>query len=819
MALNKKGEITLIVLTVIMFVAAIVTPIIAVLFLRDSVEKQVVLGDYVLRYKKVNGKETYTIMEYRGEERVIVIPETMDGISVVGIGANAFSAASNSLNQNITSITLPDSITTIGKAAFKGLKNLVTLRIPKNVPVLESDVLASCSSLQSLTLPTNIEFKEGCLKDVTSLQDLTIIGSSTSSYLGKGMVETLMQLLPVSHLNVLQIGEGIVRVDENAFSSISIESFTIDEIVMQDVRYIESGAFKNVKIQRLQLSDCIESIGLSAFYGTQIETLGFYTTSQNMGSLNFNALSSASVKNIYIYGSSNNDGVFRLNIGGLMTEVESVFVDDSVKKVEGSVFGVGGTQYIKEFNYNATTTEVEFTSNAKIDVLHLRGTGTLTNLPKVYDVKQVYIDESYTGIDFSAIKHSYECLYIPLSLISFENEMPEGVSIAKVVFYAQTPQIMKAKYVADMAKLLKAAESLEFGSGIVGITNGTSEMPTFAPLFAVNQEDVKLQTIIFGEDFTTLGDYSFGGTTEAGLYVGMTNLKKVVFSNALKTIGVGVFAGCENAKFYDERDDYTQVEIILPNLTSVGAYAFANCYGLNAKHINLGQNNAVSMQEGALANVQLGTLTINTFTVLKDVKMNTSGVVKILVESSIKTEFDLANIADFITNLSNHSVILELCDGIGKIVDTSENNVLKNSGITVILPNSVYQIGSGVFANFAGALTYDFTNASIIGSRAFENCATLKMVHFSDALTSVGEGAFTENLQYILVESGDKKELLKLSGLQNIFVKATENQPEWNGYTWEVLQGTNLYTNTENEDILRLGDNAENAVYYVNNHL
>ena len=823
MALKKKGEITLIVLTIIMFVAAIVTPIIAVVFLKDSTEKQVVLGDYVLRYKKVNGEETYTIMEYRGDDTEIVIPEKMDGITVVGVGANAFSASVSNINQNIVSITLPDSVNSIGKGAFKGLKNLQTLRIPKNVTVLETDVLSGCASLQNVTLPANITFKENCLQDAVSLQNVTIIGSTSATTLEKGMVETLWQMLPVSHLQTLFVGKDIIRIDENAFASLSVDSFTIENIVLQDVRYIESGAFKNVQISTFQMSDCIESIGLSAFYGTSIDTLKFYTTSQNAGSLNFNALTSATVNTIEIFASENNDGVFRLNIGGLMTEVQSVYVDDSVKKVEASAFGLNNVEQIEEFNYNPMTTDVEFTSHAHINVLHIRGEQILTTLPVVQGVNEIYIASTYTGIDISCIQNNYSCIVLPITISVVEGEMQEDIVIENLELYAPSQQMLSSGYIASVVPILKQANVLTFGENILGLTDASNDLTdasndvaTFETLFTSTDSTVKLHTVIFGEQFETLGANAFGKkVADEMVFVGMENLTSVVFNNAFASVGDAAFAGCVNAKFYYQEIDNSKTELTIPELTTVGAYAFAQCEGLNAMHI-IAQNSGVTMQEGAFYGVKLGAMTINIFTVLGAIGIDTEGGFGLFVESSIKTDFDVKNIAGFLADLTNHSVKITLSSDVRKVVDTGESNALNGKGIHVVLPNSVEEIGSSVFAGFSGTLVYDFANAVNIGSNAFSNCSALKIVCFSSKLQKVGQGAFTEGGQRVLCENATQKEKLMASGLLHVYMKATEVKPEWETYTWQAITGTNAFETSDNVNVIRVGAD-QNYVYYVKN--
>ena len=59
------------------------------------------------------------VVSYTGTDATIVIPETIEGMTVTKIGEGAFEG-----NTTLQSITLPDTITIIGARAFKGCTSL-----------------------------------------------------------------------------------------------------------------------------------------------------------------------------------------------------------------------------------------------------------------------------------------------------------------------------------------------------------------------------------------------------------------------------------------------------------------------------------------------------------------------------------------------------------------------------------------------------------------------------------------------------------------------------------------------------------------------
>ena len=72
--------------------------------------------------------DTASVVGYSGTETSIKIPYTMNGKTVTSIDDYAFSYC-----ENLTSITIPDSVTHIGCGAFYDCKNLTSVTIPKSV--------------------------------------------------------------------------------------------------------------------------------------------------------------------------------------------------------------------------------------------------------------------------------------------------------------------------------------------------------------------------------------------------------------------------------------------------------------------------------------------------------------------------------------------------------------------------------------------------------------------------------------------------------------------------------------------------------------
>ena len=100
--------------------------------------------------------------------------------SVTSIGPQAFYYCTD-----LTSVTIPNSVTSIGPQAFEGCTDLTSVTIGNSVTSIGSSAFRYCSSLTSITIPNSVtsigpQAFEGCtdLTSVTIGNSVTSIGSS-----------------------------------------------------------------------------------------------------------------------------------------------------------------------------------------------------------------------------------------------------------------------------------------------------------------------------------------------------------------------------------------------------------------------------------------------------------------------------------------------------------------------------------------------------------------------------------------------------------------------------------------------------------------
>ena len=91
-------------------------------------EPEIILTDTEGDYSyTVSSDNTATITGYSGTDTELVIPDTLGGYPVTGIGAYAFSGCSS-----LESIEIPDTVTNIGGHAFQNCTSLSSVQLSPN---------------------------------------------------------------------------------------------------------------------------------------------------------------------------------------------------------------------------------------------------------------------------------------------------------------------------------------------------------------------------------------------------------------------------------------------------------------------------------------------------------------------------------------------------------------------------------------------------------------------------------------------------------------------------------------------------------------
>lgn len=277
------------------------------------------------------------------------------------------------------------------------------------------------------------------------------------------------------------------------------------------------------------------------------------------------------------------------------------------------------------------------------------------------------------------------------------------------------------------------------------------------------------------------------------LFSGCESLEKIVVPEGVETIGRRAFANCQLLKdvtlpkSLKTIDEYAFVSSAVRSVTvyatTIGDNAFASCSNLESVTLS---DNLVSLGDNAFKSANMENINIpkNVETIgksaLKTSRMNNISVAEDnkyfasengVLFNKLKTE-----ILNYPNGKSDASYSIP--DYVTKIGDYafSDDYSTLNS---VVIPNSVTEIGEGAFKDFGGLEKIDLPNSlEKIGKEAFKGCSLLteisipegiisiedstfastglKTIEFPKSLKSIGDKAFSslEELENITLPSG-----------------------------------------------------------------
>ena len=128
----------------------------------------------VFKYEINGNNVTITDCEF-GTSGELVIPDTIKGKTVTTIGEKAFQY------NKLTSITIPDGVTSIGDSAFANCTRLISITIPDRVSSIGNNAFGGCHRLTNITIPDGVtSIGEKAFSSCTDLMSITIPDGVTS---------------------------------------------------------------------------------------------------------------------------------------------------------------------------------------------------------------------------------------------------------------------------------------------------------------------------------------------------------------------------------------------------------------------------------------------------------------------------------------------------------------------------------------------------------------------------------------------------------------------------------------------------------------
>lgn len=237
----------------------------------DGEEKEYNGFTYYTYFNEENNRTEAVITGYKGIDNDLVIPDSIDNAVVTSIGEKAF-AESNQFE----SITIPDSIGSIGEGAFDCREDLSKVYINSlenwckidfkdsgSQPMCFADLYINGNLLTDLTVPDSI----------TSINNYTFSGctSITSVTLPNCITKICDDAFSFcDNLEKVEFGHELKSIGNYAFAYTSLKNITIPD----SVTYIGDYAFSCCSFESIVIPDSLTSVNDYAFsYCNKLKTV------------------------------------------------------------------------------------------------------------------------------------------------------------------------------------------------------------------------------------------------------------------------------------------------------------------------------------------------------------------------------------------------------------------------------------------------------------------------------------------------------------------------------------------------------------------
>ncbi len=724
----------------------------------------------------------------------IVIPDV-----ITAIKDYAFDGATS-----ITSVTIPDSVKSIGQKAFNECTGISTLTIGKGVESIGPSAFYYCKGL------TKINWNAKSVADFTST-DFMKAGVNTS---GVDVV----------------FGESVEKIPAYLFymSSAGYKPNIKSVVIEEGVEKIGSNAFAECEtLCSVTIADSVRSIGAAAFYNT-----GVYLDSANWenGVLyisNHLIDTEATVSSNYVI----KDGTITLADESFISKVnlKTITFPDSLKAIGGNTFyGCTGLTSVSIPEGVSVIGESAFYGCSNIKSVYV------TNFAKwlgisfgdeyanpLYYATDLYVNGELIGdvVIPDGVKtiptYAFSCtgiksINIPDSVESIGAKAFEGCDDLAAVYISDVASWCNISFDGSKSNPLYYADSLYVNGELVSeiiVPEGVKTIPTYA--FGCSN----LKVITIPESVTSVENTAFRGCTMLEkIYWNAKSVTDFIDSSALLS-GAGVDGTGIEIVFGDTvqkipaylcyvsdsaSKPLVKSVVIGKGVTSIGAYAFAECVNL----------------ESIVWNARA----VNNFTKTSDVLYNsgTSGEgVSITFGDSVKK---IPAYLCYASNSSYKPLVTSVTVGVGvtNIGDYAFHSCANLKEFS--MPDSIKVVGNYAFQGCVNLSVVTFSkNLETIGNYAFCNCTRLKSVVIPDSVTTIGNGAFSYCYYYF-------KEVTIPSGVTSIGAEAFANCTHLQKVTWNAESIADFTSTSQvfrkagtvgNGIDLVLGDNVKKIPAYL----
>ncbi len=710
------------------------------------------------QYAAVSGGG-YSLLDYLGSDKTIDLTNIdIDGDGkkdkIVSIGGYAFA------DTDVTSVKLPDTVTSIQRGAFANTKQLKSITIPSNIEFIGQQAFMS-SGIESLTFASgsklgNIE--QYAFANCEKLKNIRLPDSLEK--LGMGAFEK-------SGLTSVSFGRGLAEIPKNAFYRTKLTSLILPDNLAK-VGYYAFAEISSLKSVTFGTKTELMLMG-NAFSGCNIEKVNIPNNVIYIGEFCFT--DNSNLKS-YTVGSANK----------YYTSSNGILYNKDKSKLIAYPAGLSGSfevpVHVETIGFGA------FEKSKLTNVTFAKGINLLSIGNRAFygsSLKSVKIPESVVSIDFYAFATCKD-----LETVIFESDS-KLTGIYEGVFL----NCLKLKNIVLPDSVAEISDFAFYGcESITQIPIGSDSQLRGYYDYSFAYTGISGDFIV-DDAITDIGSYAFRGTDLNSVYISEGNAKELI-------IGIGAFRDCNNIAeitlpFIGASLDDREIGW-LGYIFGAGAYEANSVYiPETLKHVTLLEG-ITMLGEGAFYGIE----TVETLDVPKT------------VDEVYRYCFNWSTIRYKLTD----KVKFFLSNGeLTKKVDKSYVGTGIYGHLTI--PEGVTEIGS--FRGCDISSVYLPNTLVKIDNKAFCECYYLKSVEIPESVTSIGFAMF--DLCYSLTSVNIPKSVTSIGlsmfrgcrSLTSITIPKSVKSIEDDAF----LSCSNLYNIVNNSDLtIEIGSEDHGYIGY-----
>lgn len=592
----------------------------------------------------------------------------------------------------LTTVTLPEGLTTTISYMFANCTNLTTVNLPSTLESFGTYTFQKCTALKEINLPAGLKYISSDSKTTsssyafdgcTALETVNFMGTEVAfigTYAFKGCTSLKEFTFPAS----------ITLIGKNAFENSGLETVQIPETVT---------TINNYAFNKCEALTSVSILG-------NVDTFGDYVFDKcpNLATVTFNE----NIDTLGNYTFRDCTGLTSVTLPTKLTKLGNYTFQNCTSLTSATL--PSSITKLPDYTFQNCSSLNGITIPAKVTTIGayvFQNCTSLKNISIPATVTKIggssYSSSAYTFAGCTALE-SVEILgaikYIGASLFR------DCTSLSSFTLPATVTQIGSYAFLGTAIESMDLSKVTYIGSytfqdcaNLTTVTLASTLVNIYSSTF---KNCASLKNITIPATVTQIADYAFYGT-------GITSIN------------------------------------VPAKVTTIGKAAFNACPNLNS--LTIDSANTTFMAYDNIAVVNISTMTvISVFNVKGDYTLPDN--VELAEYALEGVTLDTLTIPDSITTLPKNCFfgLNAKTISFGKGLTELPSSVLKNSNVkTVIFNAAEVKIGDNAFENSAIETIENSNRITEIGASAFKNCTNLKTIELNEKLVVIKNLAFSQS--------------------------------------------------------------------------